>query len=76
MAAKEQEAQERMAYLEQQVRDYQQQQAQLIQQMQQQQQMMQTHQQQMSWMMSQANLSSPPGSGLPLPPFALPWVSG
>jgi hypothetical protein len=47
----------------------------MMQQMQQQQ-MMQTHQQQMSWMMSQANLSSPPGSGLPLTPNALPWVIG
>ncbi|KAK1699324.1 hypothetical protein QYE76_016021 [Lolium multiflorum] len=60
------------AYLEQQVRNYQQQ-TQMMQQMQQQQ-MMQTHQQQMSWMMSQANLSSPPGSGLPLPPYSLPWM--
>ncbi|KAK1605593.1 hypothetical protein QYE76_029266 [Lolium multiflorum] len=74
MAAREQEAQQRTAYLEQQVRDYQQHTTQMMQQMQQQQ-MMQTHQQQMSWMMSQANLSSPPGSGLPLPPYALPWES-
>ncbi|KAK1619173.1 hypothetical protein QYE76_024690 [Lolium multiflorum] len=76
MAAKEQEAQEQRAHMEQQIREYQQQQAQLMQQMQQQQQMIQQHQTQMSWMMSQTNLSSPPGSGLPLPPFSLPWMQG
>ena len=68
MEQQRQDAEQRQAQLEQQLRDNQQQQETLRQEMQQQQQMM-------SWFINQQLMTAPPGS-LATPPFAFSWVSG